>query len=142
MTRSPPGPRQLWEYGRSLTRAVAYATTLAALVTTFAIVAGIATGGGYVRGKQILFVCGWVMMGYATVQLWPSTRGVEENGQPEGGRIMGPRTRLEGLVARLPPIRWTKPPAPEQRMSHEGKIFLASLFVFVLSYLMEAAESP
>jgi len=50
--------------------AVTYATVLTAMTTAVALALGITTGGGFVRGKNLLFVFGWVMMAYSTAKLW------------------------------------------------------------------------
>lgn len=50
---------------------------------------------------------------------------------------LGERSSFQELVGRLPPSRWVRPPRPENRMTTGSKLFLASLFVFALSYVLE-----
>lgn len=117
---------------RAWADAVAYAVVLAVLVSGIAVATGIATGGGFVRGKALLFVCGWLLIGYGTVRLWPSS--VEDLSGP----TMSARgTRLEGIVRRLPPLRWLRLPSPTDRVRVAGKVFLAGVVVLGVSLLME-----
>ncbi|GEM_PF-483119 len=53
--------------------ALTYAVLVTGLVTVAGVALGIATGGGLVRGKHLLFVAGWLMMAYATAKLWIRT---------------------------------------------------------------------
>ena len=122
---------------------VTYAVVVAAIALLVALVLGIATGGGFVRGKQLLFVFGWLVMAYATWQLWPSTPEdleTEPDPLPEGQSL--PETQTETpfqvTVNALPPNRWFREPRPDRRMSLAGKLFIASLLIFGLSYMMEA----
>ncbi len=121
--------------------ALTYATVVAALATLGSLSIGIATGGGLVRGKVVLFVVGWGLMAYATVQLWPSSPE-EVNGTPESrtGESLPEsqnETRLQSFVQSIPPNRWLRAPRPERRLSIDGKLFLASLLVLAISFAME-----
>ncbi|EMA60658.1 DUF7555 family protein [Halorubrum lipolyticum] len=117
---------------RAWADAAAYAVALAALVTGVALAVGIATGGGFVRGKALTFVGGWLLVGYGTVRLWPSS--IEDlSGPPISAR----GTRLEGIVRRLPPLRWVRLPAPTDRIGVAGKVFLAGVIVLGVSFLLE-----
>lgn len=74
MTAAERSPRRrLHTVTRVWADALTYAVVVAVLVGVVGIVLGITTGGGLVRGKQLLFVAGWLMMGYATAKLWVST---------------------------------------------------------------------
>ena len=126
---------------RVWTDAITYAIVVAALATLGSLAIGIVTGGGLVRGKVVLFVVGWVLMAYATVQLWPSSPE-EVNGAPEArtGESLPEaqdETRLQSFVQSIPPNRWLRPPRPERRLSIDGKLFLASLLVLAVSFAME-----
>ena len=126
---------------RVWTDALTYATVVAALATLGSLSIGIATGGGLVRGKVVLFVVGWGLMAYATVQLWPSSPE-EVNGTPESrtGESLPEsqnETRLQSFVQSIPPNRWLRAPRPERRLSIDGKLFLASLLVLAISFAME-----
>lgn len=173
----PPGTR-LRTVGRVAVDALTYAVVLTAVTALVALTLGITTGGGFVRGKNLLFVFGWVMMAYATAKLWVKSgkqlRGHAENegaGQgdgpgeesrppdpmaessalrsrvtndPSGRNVYGESlrkrqdaTRFQAFVGRLPPNRWVRPPRPERRMTVAGKVFIASVFVLALSFVME-----
>lgn len=121
--------------------ALTYATVVATLATLGSLSIGIVTGGGLVRGKVVLFVVGWVLMAYATVQLWPSSPE-EVDGTPEArtGESLPEaqdETRLQSFVQSIPPNRWLRTPRPERRLSIDGKLFLASLLVLAVSFAME-----
>ncbi|QSW98036.1 DUF7555 family protein [Haloterrigena alkaliphila] len=123
--------------------ALTYAVALAFVVAVGAIVLGVATGGGLVRAKYALFFAGFLLMGYASVRLWPrspadlertTARGVAGGSIPE----TADETRFQRLVRATPPIRWVDGPDPEKRMTPPGKLFLGSLLVLLVSYLMES----
>lgn len=125
------------------TDAITYALVVAAGATIVALALGITTGGGFVRGKAILFVIGFVLMAYSTVRLWPSspedvssTETNHGNGRSIGARA-GRQTRFQRFVALLPPLRWIGVPPPHHRLSSATKLFVSSLVVFLVSYLME-----
>jgi len=137
----------------ALAHALVYAVTLTATVTLGMVALGIASGGGFVRGKRLLFVAGWVLMAYATVRLWPSkpsdiemTRAGDTSGTKDAGSIdptgetipaIQARSRFQRFVYALPPIRWLPIPPYERRFTDEAKVFLASLLVLAASYVME-----
>jgi hypothetical protein len=124
--------RRLSTVARAWTDAVAYAVVHAAGVTLGAVALGIATGGGFVRGKELTFVAGLVLVGYATVRLWPSS--IEDLGGP----TMSARgTRFERFVRSLPPVRWMRLPAPPDRVRVATKLFLAGVATLAASFLME-----
>lgn len=116
--------------------ALGYGVVLTVVATTVAVVTGIATGGGFVRGKILLFVTGWVLLAYATAKLWPSSG---QDGQSGGRSLPGgaQATQFQTIVSTLPPLRWIEPPPPEDRMTLEGKLFLSGCLVLVVSFLME-----
>ncbi len=112
--------------------AVGYALVLTTVVTIAAIALGLATGGGFVRGKFLTFLAGWLLVGYATVRLWPS-RG-EESGESLSGTR---RTRFQRIVRSVPPIRWIRPPQPTERLRVAAKVFLAGVVTLLASVVME-----
>lgn len=125
-------PRTVSLRARAWADAFAYALAVAAVVTLAALALGLATGGGFVRGKVLSFVAGWLLVGYATVRLWPSS--VDEL---EGPSVSARGTRFEGLVRSLPPVRWIRLPAPPERIRVAGKVFLAGVVTLAGSLLME-----
>lgn len=119
---------------------VAYAVTVAALATFGAIALGIATGGGFVRGKAILFVIGWVLLAYATVRLWPTSPEDLESTNGGDGRSVPADVgggRIQSIARALPPVRWMRQPSPDDRVSPSGKLFVAACAVLLASFLME-----
>lgn len=135
-----PGDR-LWELYRAFLDAITYALAVTALTAISSLLLGVATGGGIVRAKYLLFVVGWVLLAYATVRLWPTS--IDDVGSAPDhhatGSVPGARdsTRFQAFVRTLPPLRWVGPPPFEKRITPPGKLLLGSLFVLLLSFLME-----
>lgn len=128
--------------------ALGYALVVAVLVTVAAVILGVASGGGLVRAKALLFLAGLALMAYATARLWPSSPGDLEGETAVGLRQgsaadavppTGDRTRFQAFVRALPPLRWLPSPPPGRGAVPAVKLFLGSLFVLLTSYLMEAA---
>ena len=118
--------------GRVWLGGVAYALVVASVVTAGALALGLATGGGFVRAKRLVFLAGWVLIGYGTLRLWP--RSVEDLGGP----VMGARgTRFERITWALPPIRWVRPAPPTERLRVATKVLLAGLAALLISLVME-----
>ncbi|WP_425494380.1 DUF7555 family protein [Natronoglomus mannanivorans] len=115
--------------------AITYALVVTAGATIVALVLGIATGGGFVRAKVILFLGGGLLMAYATIRLWPSSPSDLESDSIPAAHD---ETRFQSFVQSIPPVRWLQPPPPEHRLTVPGKLFLGSIFVLLASYLMEA----
>ena len=136
------GAERLRELGRVWVDALTYAGAVGFFVAFSSFGVGIATGGGYVRGNRVLFVMAWLVMAYATFRLWPSSPEALENGTEEAqnGTSLArtqAATRFQSLVQALPPNRWVEPPRPERRLSIPGKLFVASVVMFAISYLVE-----
>ncbi|ADD06046.1 uncharacterized protein Nmag_2486 [Natrialba magadii ATCC 43099] len=124
--------------------ALTYASAVAAIATITALLLGLVTGGGPSQAKLTLFFVGFLLLGYATVRLWPSTpgdldsstelAGVEGDSIPE----TADKTRFQAFVQQLPPLRWVQSPPPEARMRAPGKLLLGSITILLVSFLMEA----
>lgn len=127
-----PSRRRLSTLVRAWTDAVAYAVFHAVAVVFAAVALGVATGGGFVRGKVLAFVAGLVVIGYATVRLWPTS--VEDL---DGPTISARGTRFEGVVRSLPPVRWIRLPRPPNRVRVATKLFLAGIGALAASLFME-----
>lgn len=125
--------------------ALTYAAVVALVATVVSLVLGVATGGGVVRGKRVLFVLGFGLMTYATVRLWPtSVEDVTDGPGDDAAAVAStvPRgtdegTRFQRLVAALPPVRWVSLPSPDDRLSPAGKLFLGSVLALLVSFAME-----
>ena len=116
--------------------AVGYALAVAAVAVVAAVVVGVATGGGLVRAKVLLFVGGWTLLAYATVRLWPrSVEDADERGRSLPGTAAP--TRFRAIVRSLPPLRWMRPPPPTRRLRPPAKLFLGAIFVLLASLAME-----
>lgn len=119
---------------------VAYAVTVTGLATAVALALGIATGGGFVRGKALLFVIGWLLLAYATVRLWPTSPEDLEPAESGNGRSVPANvagSRVQSIARALPPVRWMRQPSPDDRVSPSGKLFVAGCAVLLASFLME-----
>ncbi|AGB36429.1 DUF7555 family protein [Natronococcus occultus] len=116
----------------------ALAVTLCAGVAS--VVVGVATGGGLVRAKELLFLGGWLLLAYATFRLWPSSpEDVASERDVDGESIAGgrPSTRFRRFVRALPPARWVAMPHPKRRMTTATKLLLSGVSVLLLSLVME-----
>lgn len=133
---------KLAERVRAVSDAATYAVVVATLALLLAMTLGIATGGGYVRGKHLLFVIGWIAMAYGTFRLWPSSpteRNDAVDLTPGGsslGEIQGTRS-IHVFVEAVPPNRWIASPSPDRRVSIGGKLFLASILMLATSFVLE-----
>lgn len=114
----------------------AYAVAFSAAVTAVAVALGVASGGGLVRAKYILFFAGFAVLMVGTAGLWPTSPEDLEEGDsiPEARE----ETRLEAVAQAVPPTRWLPAPPPGSRPSDGGRRFLAGLLVLLTSYAMEA----
>jgi len=126
--------RRLSLRARAWLDAFAYALAVAGVVTLCALALGLATGGGVVRGKLFTFVAGWLLVGYATVRLWPTS--VDDL---DGSSVSARGTRLERAVRAVPPVRWIRLPAPPKRARVAAKVFLAGVVTLAGSLVMESA---
>lgn len=88
-------------------------------------------GAGAVGVKYGLFLIGFGLFGYSIFLLKPSKPGSEPKVQPRGD------TRFEARTKWLPPHRWFHL-APADRLRPGTKLFLASLTILAMSYLMES----
>lgn len=138
----PSGVRRLNATVLVLTHAFVYAVVVSILVTVVALVISVASGGGLVRTKVLLFGAGWALMAYAVIRLWPSspddlkTHGNET--LESGAGIDGERhSRVEWLIEEHPPASWLPTPPPGMRLDERTKLFLASVLVLLVSYLLE-----
>ncbi len=132
---------RLESLGRIWIDALAYAIVVTAVAAAAALIVGVATGGGVVRAKTLLFVAGWALLSYATFRLWPTS--IEDVESPADGQLgesipsVHDETRFQSFVRRLPPARWIQPPNPEDRVSPPGKLLFGSVLMLLLSFLME-----
>lgn len=160
--RRPPRRTQT----RRLLDATQYALALTAVVAGLSAVLGVALGGlsaAAVAAKFGLFFGGTLHLGYATVRTWIGSRapalrrngflgrlrdassslGDDDSKGGSGPSLGGEETTLaeptgfQRLVRRLPPAAWF-PVRADDRIGDEGRLFLASGGMFLVSFLSEA----
>lgn len=126
----------------ALTHTVVYALVVATVAIVASLLVSAASGGGLVRVKGLLFLIGWGLMAYAVFQLWPSSpeelkahenETLESGFGAEGEQL----SRIERLLAEYPPTAWLPTPPPGTRVDERMKLFLASILVLFVSYLLE-----
>ncbi|SDL92086.1 hypothetical protein SAMN04487949_0178 [Halogranum gelatinilyticum] len=120
---------------------VGYAVAVTAVV--FLVGAGLATAAGrqpLVGAKWFMFLVGFGLLAYSAFQLRPTPKWKqdEEGGNGNGG-LLGTDTNgqvgLQAAVTRLVPDDYRLP--ADERHSAALKLFVASVFVLVASFLME-----
>lgn len=119
--------------------ALTYALTISAITLIGSFVLSVLTGGGAARANIFLFFTGWGLMAYATVRLWPSKKAQDANDDSgtESSLPSDHESRLQGYVRKLPPVRWVRLPPPAERIPLRAQLFLGSICVLALSYLLE-----
>ncbi|MCO8242660.1 MULTISPECIES: hypothetical protein [unclassified Haladaptatus] len=127
--------------------ALVYAIVVTGLVFFIGAVVCFTLGSDLVGVKYFLFLVGILLFGYGTFALYPSRRWkvdrsegrVDVDRNTETGEAIGAReeTRFQSAVQRVPPLPQYSIP-PEERLSPGAKLFIASLFVLLASFLMEA----
>lgn len=129
---SPPSASRTAATARVWIDAAGYTAVLASVATLGALAVGIASGGGFVRGKILTFLAGWVLIAYGTVRLWPSAP--DEDGEVLRGTR---QTRFQRFVRRIPPLRWVRSPPPTERVRPARKILLSGVVTLAASLVME-----
>ena len=120
--------------------ASAYVLTVTVIGTAVAAILSLPFGGSLTVMKAWLFVFGWLLVGYATVLLWPQT--------PKKWGSKGSKTRLklrssggptlQKTLERVPPLCWYDGDA-SVRLPTGVKLYLASGCLLLVSFLMEQA---
>lgn len=137
-TRDSSGRLRRWL--RVWVDGLTYALAVALCAGLGSVVLGVATGGGLVRAKELLFLSGWFLLAYATFRLWPSSPEDVGSERDIGGESIAggrPPTRFRRFVRALPPARWVAMPHPKHRMATATKLLLGGLSVLLLSLMME-----
>lgn len=117
--------------------AVSYALAVVLVASAIALVATIAGGGDPGVMKTLLFLCGWLLIAYATAKQWPQTPD-----DLNTGKTIPPnpadRSRFQRFVHALPPSRWIETELrPNERLSQSAKLFFSGVCVLATSFLME-----
>lgn len=112
----------------------AYVLSVVVVMAVLSTLLAIVLGGDFVLVKTLLFLFGWLVIGYATARMWPSST---EDVGPEmtTGRDPG---RFQRYVDRLPPLRWVRTEfRPNERLTPPTKQFVSGVGVLTVSFLME-----
>lgn len=130
--------KRLTVYVVALIDALTYGIVLTLVAVLGAFVLSVATGGGAARANILLFVTGWVLMGYATFLLWPTRREDDTETDSYGPALASEhQTPFQAFTRLFPPIRWIELPPPEDRVPVRVQLFLSSILVFITSFLIE-----
>ena len=120
--------------GRRLLYLLQYAVVLAAAVFLALSVVSLPLGWGFVGVKIGLFLVGVLSLGYGTYLAWPSSPEdvyVTQETEPEDVPW------FQRTVSQLPPAVWY-PVHPDERYPDWVNVYLATLLIFVTSYVMES----
>lgn len=116
--------------------AITYAFVIGGLFTLGSLFVALLTGGDLVRVKYLLFFAGWVLLGVATVRLWPR-RGEHTDGEDSATRSVETPGRVQRIASDVPPARWVREPSANERLSDASKQFLAAIVTLAISFTME-----
>ncbi len=140
------GTNQSPRRARQALDALVYAVAVTGAVFLVGVLVSFLLGSGLVGVKYFLFFVGFVIFGYATLQLLPAPPWQVEraNGEVEivrnetKGQVIGSRgeTSFQARVQRIPPLSHYSIP-PEERLSPAMKLFIASFVVLATSFVME-----
>lgn len=119
--------------GRRLLYLLQYAVVLTAAAFLALSVVSLPLGWGFVGVKIGLFVVGVMTLGYGTYLAWPSSpeEVYTEDSGSEG------ESWFQKRVGQLPPAAWY-PVHPDERYPDWINVYLATLCIFVTSYVMES----
>lgn len=120
---------------RQLVDLVAYVLGVVLVFSAVFGAIGVALGIGLVGVKYGLFVVGILLFGYATLKVRPTRPGKD----PRSARFpidRGEETPFQARVQRLVPARLRL--AHDDRLADGTKLFVASLAMLAVSYVMEA----
>ena len=124
--------------GRQALDAIVYAVVVTAIVSIISIVVSFVLGWGLVGVKFTLFVVGFGLFGVSTFKLRPTAPWKEENGN-ESSEISysDDDSPLQRVIHRVLPLDQYEL-HPKDRLSDGAKLFLASVLMLVVSFLMES----
>ena len=115
--------------------ALVYAVALVAVLVTIAGAVSFPVGGGWVGVKFVLFFVGFFLFGLSAFQLRPKALWKRDD---EAMTDQREETRFQAFVQRLPPLgRYGL--APNERLSSPVKLFIASILMLLLSYVLETS---
>lgn len=122
------------QHARQALDALVYAITLVAVLVIIAGAVSFPVGGGWVGVKFVLFFVGFFLFGLSTFQLRPKPPWKRDD---ESMTDQREETRFQAFVQRLPPLgRYGL--APNERLSSPTKLFITSILLLLISYILEA----
>lgn len=131
----PPGSRPLFSKVVDL---VVYVVGVICAVFSGSWLVALPLGGALTVVKFLLFLIGFVLVGYGTVLLWPTRPSEETPAQPSLGPASDrDSSPFESLLERVLAGLGDSYP-PSERFSPGFKVFVAGCSVLLVSYLMEA----
>lgn len=112
-----------------------YAVAVTAAFVAASALVSFPVGSGWVGVKFALFFLGFFLFGISTFQLRPKSSWKRDDEEPDTPDERT-ETGFQALVQRIPPLgRYGLP--PDDRLSPAAKLFAASLFVLLVSFVME-----
>lgn len=121
--------------GRQVLDALVYAVALTAVVLIVSAVISFVLGSAWVGVKYLMFLAGIGMFGLATFKLRPTPPWKDTERLPADRREASPFQRVMTEYSPLDPNRFA--PNKRDRLSDGVKLFLTSLLVLVVSFVME-----
>lgn len=144
MTEIPRTPWSLRVVWLVVIDTVMYAVFVGTAAFLLSLVLGVATGGGLVRTKVLMFLVGFGMMGYATIRLWPGSPAELERERDRRRRVAQGADRtdprvptVQSMLERSPIGRLAPTPPADRETRPATKLLVASLFVLLASLAME-----
>lgn len=124
--------------------AIVYVVAVTVIVVVASIAISFALGGDWLGVKYILFIVGFVLFGIGTLKLRPTAAWRKGDGNREKALLQTGRDSdheseswLQARIQRVPPLdRYGL--RPNERLSDGAKLFLASVLILLLSFVLES----
>jgi hypothetical protein len=127
--------------GRQALDAIVYAVVVTAIVGIVSIAISFVLGWGLVGVKFILFVVGFGLFGIATFKLRPTSPRRKDAGNESSELSHSDNdSPLQRAIHRVLPLDLSEL-HPNDRLSDGTKLFLASVLMLVVSFLLESVFS-
>ena len=135
---NPPDDRnqtgRTTRHARQVLDALMYAVVWVITLVSVAAMVSFPLGGGWLGVKYILFFIGFLVFGISAIQLRPKPPWKHDDASSDSGERE--ETRFQTFVQRFPPLgRYGLD--PDDRLPAPAKLFVASIFSLVLSYILE-----
>lgn len=109
-----------------------WVVAVTAIIVTFSVLLGFATGGGFLTAKYILFVLGTLLVGLGTLGMHPKRPQDDE----KRFSFTDSQSRLEAYIQQLPPLR-SEGIRFNRRINRGSKLFVTGLVILAISLLLE-----